>query len=95
MEPAPQVKTTQTQRARPKPQKLSYKVQRELDELPVRIETLERQLSALQQELADPEIYRRGAAVAELQAQISELEAELNQAYARWAVLDDQASGIR
>ena len=44
--------------AQPK-RKLSYKEQRELDELPKRIEALETEQAELNKQLADPDIYRK------------------------------------
>ncbi|MET0066366.1 MAG: ATP-binding cassette domain-containing protein [Candidatus Thiodiazotropha sp.] len=77
------------QKAKPKPAKLSYKDQRELDALPQHIESLESQLEALQQRLADPELYRSQAdQVAQLQQQSDRLQTELEQAYERWESLE-------
>ena len=69
--------------------KLSYRDQRELDLLPARIEGLEAEVSALQQRLADPALYRDGGTeVAAVQARLSTAEAELAAAYVRWAALE-------
>ena len=46
----------------PRPRKLSYKEQRELDELPRRIEALEAEQKALDELLADPDVVREGSA---------------------------------
>ena len=68
--------------------KLSYKEQRELDGLPVRIEALEAEQKALQAQLADPATYARDAqAVPALHARHEALEAELMQALERWEAL--------
>ncbi|MCZ8111619.1 MAG: ATP-binding cassette domain-containing protein [Betaproteobacteria bacterium] len=68
--------------------KLSYKEQRELDGLPVRIEALEAEQKALQAQLADPATYARDAqAVPALHARHEALEAELMQALERWETL--------
>ena len=45
--------------AQPETRKLSYKEQRELDELPERIEALETEQAELNKQLADPDIYRK------------------------------------
>ncbi len=77
---------------KPKPaakRKLSYKDQRELDELPRRIEVLEEEQAALHARLADPAFYQQaGEAVAEVNARLKALEAELEQAYERWEALE-------
>ncbi len=72
-----------------KPRKLSFKEQRELDELPQRIERLEGEQKDLGKLLADPDIYRSSTdrAVA-AQARYAQIEAELTSALERWEVLD-------
>jgi len=73
----------------PARRKLGNKEQRELDALPGRIEALETQLGALTAELQDPAFYQRGAgAVTAANARLAALQAELDQAYARWAELE-------
>ena len=71
-----------------KPRKLSYKEQRELDELPVRIEKLEAEQVALATLLADADAYTRdpkGVAVA--QSRVASIDEELLAAMERWEVL--------
>jgi ATP-binding cassette subfamily F protein uup len=72
----------------PKPRKLSYKEQRELDELPARIEALEAEQKSLNELLADPQSYvtdpQRMAAAHQRVAQIDE---ELMAALERWEEL--------
>ncbi len=79
------------QRSRPKerPRKLGYKEQRELEQLPGRIESLEQELEQAQQALADPALYQQGGErAAELKADLERLEAGLEQAYQRWEELE-------
>ncbi len=77
------------QKSEPAKKKLSYKDQRELDLLPAKIEKLEADQAALQQQLADPAIYRdRAADAAALTSKLAALDAELQQAYVRWQALD-------
>ncbi len=69
--------------------KLSYREQRELEQLPGRIEALEAEQAALSTRLADPLFYQGdhtevSGAVARLEA----LKAELAEAYQRWVELD-------
>ena len=75
-----------------RPRKLSFKEQRELDELPQRIERLEGEQRDLGKLLADPEIYRRDAdrAVA-AQARYTRIETELTLALERWEALEHRS----
>lgn len=69
--------------------KLSYKAQRELETLPQQIEAWEREQVALQTRLSDSTLYATQAhAVKELQTQLQDIQAQLEQAYARWEQLE-------
>ena len=69
--------------------KLGYKEQRELDQLPARIETLEGQVEAMTAAMAAPSFFARDAAVVQADTQkLAQTQAELDAAYARWAELD-------
>ncbi len=71
------------------PKKLSYKDQRELDQLPQRIEALDKELEMAQAALGDPDLYRQAPErVDELNRHMQALEEELAQAYARWETLE-------
>ncbi|MBI2734448.1 MAG: ATP-binding cassette domain-containing protein [Aquabacterium sp.] len=73
--------------AQPK-RKLSYKEQRELDELPGRIEALEAEQAELNKQLADPDIYRKeGANVAAMHARVESIDEELMGLLERWELL--------
>jgi ATP-binding cassette subfamily F protein uup len=76
--------------ARPvRPRRLSWKEQRELEELPQRIETLESRKAALEVAVGDPTFYARPhAEVAETLAQLAALGSDIEHAYARWSELD-------
>ena len=68
-----------------KPRKLSYKEQRELDELPRRIEALEGEQKALGEFLARPESYSKEADKAmQAQARHAKIDDELLAAMERW-----------
>lgn len=68
--------------------KLSYKEQRELDELPGRIEALEEEQAELQKTLADPDVYRKeGANMANLTARAEAIDEELMALLERWEEL--------
>ena len=74
--------------AAPKPRKLSYKEQRELDELPGRIEALEAEQVTLATLLADAEAYTRDPkGVAAAQARVAKIDDELLSAMERWETL--------
>lgn len=68
--------------------KLSHKDQRELDELPTRIEALEREQAALRAELMDANLYAKDPLRATgLYARDAAIEAEMLSALARWEAL--------
>jgi ATP-binding cassette subfamily F protein uup len=72
--------------------KLRWKEARELEDLPGRIEQLEAEQAILHARLADPDLYRQGGTgVADLQARLAAVEAELATGYARWEELEDIA----
>ena len=69
--------------------KLSFKDQRELEQLPGQIEALEQSVGALQLQLADPNLYREdNDRVAALRSQLAAVEEDLQSAYARWEALE-------
>ena len=71
-----------------KPRKLSYKEQRELDELPKRIETLEAEQKELAAFLARPESYTKEADRAmKAQARVAAIDDHLLAAMERWEAL--------
>ncbi len=73
-----------------KVQKLSYKLQRELEELPVKIEALEAELTRLNGEVASADFYQRdGKAVEKVLAQLSATQLQLDQSYERWVELSE------
>ncbi|MBW8311791.1 MAG: ATP-binding cassette domain-containing protein [Rhizobium sp.] len=75
--------------AAPAKRKLSYKEQRELDELPGRIEALDGEIAALTARIQDPAFYRQPAEeVTAANGRLAALQAELEQAYARWQALE-------
>ncbi|OIQ91322.1 ABC transporter ATP-binding protein uup [mine drainage metagenome] len=69
--------------------KLSYKEQRELQELPQRIAALEAEQKALAAQLADPDFYKTAPQRAgELQARYAAIEEEMLELLARWEALE-------
>ncbi|WP_027961592.1 ATP-binding cassette domain-containing protein [Halomonas halodenitrificans] len=77
-----------------KPVKLSYKLQRELDGLPARIERLEEDVAAFEARAGDPAFYRQEASevTATLDA-LAACQAELDAAMERWMELEALAAG--
>jgi len=73
------------------PKKLSYKEQRELEQLPHRIEVLESEHSQLQAKIASPEFYKEGSeGIAKALARATAVDAELLAVYARWDELESR-----
>ncbi|MBW6509186.1 MAG: ATP-binding cassette domain-containing protein [Desulfuromonadales bacterium] len=70
--------------------KLTFKEKKELEELPLTIETLEAEQAELHQRMADPTLYQQGgsAAVTATNQRLAELEATLEKAYGRWQELE-------
>ncbi|MBL29612.1 MAG: elongation factor 3 [Rhodospirillaceae bacterium] len=79
--------------AKPKTERkrLSYKEQRELDQLPGRIETLEKEAEKLEAALADPGLYARDRARFESStARLEAVHAERTAAEDRWLELEEK-----
>ena len=90
---APAAAKPRPDRAAPAKVKLSFKEQRELDELPGRIEALEHDLRALEAQLASPDFYRGPTAAVQAAAdRLPELQQALDRAYARWHELESIAA---
>jgi ATP-binding cassette subfamily F protein uup len=74
--------------------KLGYKEDRELAELPGKLEALEREQAEIAGRLADPVLYRdRPGEVKPLQARHAAIEEALTQALARWEELEGKKRG--
>lgn len=89
---APKQNTANTAKAETKPaSKLSYKEQKELDEIPKKIEQLETEQADINQQLANGELYKTQAnLVKTLQARLTEIDDLLENLLARWALLDEK-----
>ena len=74
---------------KPTRRKLGYREQRELDQLPARIEALETELEALGAAMNEPAFYQQDSAmIVAHQQRLAEAQAELERAYARWEELE-------
>ena len=70
--------------------KLSYKDQRELDNLPQEIENLEMQIADISEQISEPDFYKGDrAATAKTEIQLSELQQQLSHCYERWELLEN------
>jgi len=74
------------------PRKLSFKEQRELEELPELIDRLESEQKTLGLKLSDPDLYQRAPQdAAGMQARLQQIETELGGAMRRWEELAARA----
>jgi ATP-binding cassette subfamily F protein uup len=88
-EPLPVVEVAKGKKKKARGRKLTFKEKQVLEELPVKIDALETEISELHEKMADPDFYRTaGKQVAETTARVEMLEAELAETYARWEGLD-------
>ena len=91
-EPLKEENTVKNDRtSKPKSVKLSYKEQRELEQLPQLLEELETKITALQAEIADPAFFQQAHDItdAKLKA-LADTEAELETAFLRWEELEEK-----
>jgi len=72
--------------------KLSYKLQRELDNLPKEIDKLEKNKAELEQNLADPELYKKVDELKSTQEAFAAAEQQLAESYQRWEELENLKS---
>ncbi len=71
------------------PRRLTFREQKELDELPEKIATLEGELEEAQQKMADPAFYAGDPGeIRKLGIRVTELEASVAAAYERWEQLE-------
>ena len=77
-----------------KPKKLSFKEQRELEQLPQQIADLEAEQAALSARLADPDLYRKEPGeVQRLNQRYAEIDDELMAALQRWEEIEARSKG--
>jgi ATP-binding cassette subfamily F protein uup len=86
---SPAAKSTGTEKIQPAKKKLSYQEKRELDGLPEKIETIEREIAALHEQLAQPGFYQQGGnIVADRQRDLKGLEEKMAGYFKRWEELE-------
>ncbi len=74
--------------------KLSYNQQRELEQLPLQISTLEEKIEALQQQMSDANFFTLPhEETQQVLAAFAAAEQELEQAFERWEALEAQKNG--
>ncbi|OGQ55372.1 MAG: ABC transporter ATP-binding protein [Deltaproteobacteria bacterium RIFCSPLOWO2_02_FULL_53_8] len=76
-----------------KPVKMSSKEERELAELPAKIEALEAQQHELFKQMSDPNLFKQVKKAAQAKAAMEEVESRLADAYARWEDLEAKRVG--
>ena len=82
--------SSQQEKAQKKSNKLSYKLKLELEELPSKVEQLEKALDAQQIVVNDPDFFKQDAAITtDALNQLAQLESELEAAFERWEELED------
>ncbi len=75
--------------ATPAKRKLSFKEQRELEQLPLRIEQLETDIATRSEAMNDPSFFQQDSAtIVKANEALAAVQAELDGAYARWSELD-------
>ncbi len=89
----PSAMTSQTKAAK----KLSFKEQKELDEIPLKIEQLEAEQAGINLQLADSALYQaedktKANQINQLQSRLTEIDNLLEKLLARWEVLDEKAN---
>ena len=95
--PASEPKKVKARSAPTGPRRLTFKEQREREQLPDAIEALENEQRTLYAAMADPVLYRTsGAEIGRLQERLSRVERDLSAAYARWEQLEEiaHAAGV-
>lgn len=79
-----------------RPRSLNFKEQRELEELPRRIELWEAEQEELHQRMSSPEFYQQPSPeIASATKKLEELHDQLTAAYARWETLESQAEAAQ
>lgn len=90
--PAVAAKVVEKATAAPSKSKLSYKLQRELEQLPQQIEQAEKLIAELEQQVADSGFYQQSPdKVTQTLEKLANAQMQLEQYFERWAELDGMA----
>ena len=77
--------------SKPKSVKLSYKEQRELEQLPQLLEELENKITELQAEIAEPAFFQQAHDITDAKLKVlADTEVELETAFLRWEELEEK-----
>ena len=89
-------RATAERRKSKKPSKLSYKDQRELDQLPAEIQVIEQSIAELQRVAAAPDFYTQdNALVQQKLRELDEAESRLEQRVERWGELETMKESLQ
>jgi len=89
-------RATAERRKSKKPSKLSYKDQRELDQLPAEIQVIEQSIAELQRVVATPDFYTQdNALVQQKLRELDEAESRLEQRVGRWGELETMKESLQ
>ncbi len=84
----------QNTQEKPKPRKLSFKEEKELAALVIKIEQLEIQREDSLNTMSDPSFYKQSASdITQAQTRLEEIEAQLLTSFERWEYLEDLKGG--
>jgi ATP-binding cassette subfamily F protein uup len=85
----PTKKKQESKAAAPKAKKLSYNLQRELEQLPKEIDKLEKKIEAITLEMAKPEFYQQDKSIVSRAGNnLRELQEQLDKCFVRWEELE-------
>ena len=88
-QPATVTATAVPDKPKPAAKKLSYKDQRELDNLPGQIEDMETKIEEISVHMSQPDFYKsERAQIEKIEKQLAELQQQLSHSYERWEQLD-------
>jgi ATP-binding cassette subfamily F protein uup len=83
-------------RTGPKPKKLGFNEQRELDALPKSIEAMEQRLLQLQAQISDPSFYAQDrTAVQSVLDEFDAVQSRIDAAMQRWSALEDRQQAFQ
>ena len=74
--------------------KTGFKEERELSDLPAKIEALEAEQHKLFEKMAAPDFFRQGKKTAEAKTRMEEVESELADSYSRWEELEAKKGAV-